>query len=260
MWFLLVALALFVVVSLLLVYLKTPKVSGSISEQLLAARLEIHTLFKRQGKILTNVYLPKEDGSTSEIDVLYITKKGLLVFENKNYAGYIFGSEEDLNWTVTLRAGKKVEKFKFYNPIRQNKNHMKNLGLFLGKEIQMFSLVTFSNRSSFKNVSYYESTELFVIHHSRVFWTLWKIWKNNPDVLSEEEISELYLRLVPLAYADQTAKEKHVSDIHEKFNNTEKCPLCGGELVVRKVRKGPNYGKEFLGCSNYPKCHYTKDF
>ena len=31
------------------------------------------------------------------------------------------------------------------------------------------------------------------------------------------------------------------------------CPVCGGRL---KQRKGP-YG-DFIGCSNYPKCRYTK--
>lgn len=34
----------------------------------------------------------------------------------------------------------------------------------------------------------------------------------------------------------------------------EKCPECGGDLVRRKSR----YGTWFVGCSNYPKCHYIK--
>ncbi len=33
----------------------------------------------------------------------------------------------------------------------------------------------------------------------------------------------------------------------------EKCPLCGGDLVIRKGRYG-----EFTSCSNYPDCHYIK--
>ena len=31
------------------------------------------------------------------------------------------------------------------------------------------------------------------------------------------------------------------------------CPKCGGKLVPRKGKYG-----EFLGCSNYPKCKFTK--
>ena len=33
----------------------------------------------------------------------------------------------------------------------------------------------------------------------------------------------------------------------------EKCPLCGGNLVYKSGKHG-----EFIGCSNYPTCHYVK--
>ena len=33
----------------------------------------------------------------------------------------------------------------------------------------------------------------------------------------------------------------------------EKCPECGGDLVIRKGRFG-----EFVACSNYPECKYVK--
>ncbi len=33
----------------------------------------------------------------------------------------------------------------------------------------------------------------------------------------------------------------------------EKCPKCGGDLVIKKGRYG-----EFIACSNYPKCKYTR--
>ena len=36
--------------------------------------------------------------------------------------------------------------------------------------------------------------------------------------------------------------------------NISKCPKCGGNLVLRTGK----YGK-FIGCSNYPKCTYTKE-
>ena len=32
------------------------------------------------------------------------------------------------------------------------------------------------------------------------------------------------------------------------------CPRCGCTMVKRKAAKGPNAGKEFYGCANYPKC------
>ena len=46
---------------------------------------------KGEKLLLTNLYIPKEDGSTTEIDLLMITKSGLFVVESKNYSGWIFG-------------------------------------------------------------------------------------------------------------------------------------------------------------------------
>ena len=34
----------------------------------------------------------------------------------------------------------------------------------------------------------------------------------------------------------------------------DKCPLCGGDLVIRTGSWG-----EFIGCANYPRCSYTKN-
>jgi len=36
------------------------------------------------------------------------------------------------------------------------------------------------------------------------------------------------------------------------------CPKCGSEMVPRTAQKGPNPGHKFWGCSNYPKCRFTK--
>jgi restriction system protein len=38
------------------------------------------------------------------------------------------------------------------------------------------------------------------------------------------------------------------------------CPRCQSRLVVRVAKRGRNVGKNFYGCSAYPRCHYTCDF
>lgn len=51
--------------------------------------------------------------------------------------------------------------------------------------------------------------------------------------------------------------EKGKQDIKSLKTSTptgEKCPECGGELVLRKGRFG-----EFVACGNFPKCKYTKN-
>ena len=36
------------------------------------------------------------------------------------------------------------------------------------------------------------------------------------------------------------------------------CPWCGRELVLRTAKKGNMIGKQFYGCSGFPKCRYVK--
>ncbi len=44
--------------------------------------------------------------------------------------------------------------------------------------------------------------------------------------------------------------------INEENSKTgEKCPICGGELILKYGK----YGGEFIACSNYPKCTFTKN-
>lgn len=37
-------------------------------------------------------------------------------------------------------------------------------------------------------------------------------------------------------------------------NNQKRCPKCGSYMRVRIAKKGQNIGKEFWGCSKFPKC------
>ena len=37
---------------------------------------------------------------------------------------------------------------------------------------------------------------------------------------------------------------------------TIKCPKCGKQLVLRTARRGANAGRQFYGCSNFPKCRF----
>jgi hypothetical protein len=64
-----------------------------------------------------------------------ISTKGIFVFESKNYSGWIFGSEKNRYWTQTLP---KNSKNKFFNPIWQNKAHIKALSESLGISVLMF--------------------------------------------------------------------------------------------------------------------------
>ncbi|WP_408021560.1 topoisomerase DNA-binding C4 zinc finger domain-containing protein [Solemya pervernicosa gill symbiont] len=38
---------------------------------------------------------------------------------------------------------------------------------------------------------------------------------------------------------------------------TPSCPSCGEKMVVRTTKKGTQTGKQFWGCSHYPRCRQT---
>ncbi|MFC3269379.1 topoisomerase DNA-binding C4 zinc finger domain-containing protein [Vulcaniibacterium thermophilum] len=43
-------------------------------------------------------------------------------------------------------------------------------------------------------------------------------------------------------------------------NGLPPCPLCGAEMRIRRALRGKNRGKQFLGCSTYPRCRGTRPF
>lgn len=245
-------------------------------------------------KFLFNVYVPKEDGQTTEIDVLMLTTKGIFVFESKNYSGWIFGSEHQKNWYQTLPMGKGRQSSKetFLNPIMQNRLHIKSLKSFLSKDVPMHSVVVFSNRCTFKGIEIKSDQQ--IVHREDVSGAVASIANKVVDCLNQSDINELYEKLYPCSQVDASIKENHIANIKQTAktktvdascnsliennafgteeneecgqNSIEKkkedelmCPKCGGALILRTATKGVNTGKQFYGCSNFPKCRYIQE-
>ena len=54
---------------------------------------------------------------------------------------------------------------------------------------------------------------------------------------------------------EETDEESSESTELEKSQNVDvKCPICGSETTLRTAKKGPNAGKKFHVCINYPHC------
>ncbi len=242
---------------------------GKRREKLTERELNLVKLFGRDGKVLRNVYLPKDNGETSEVDVLFITQKGIFVIESKNYSGWIFGDEKSKYWTAMLPN---KQKSRFYNPILQNKTHLKWMRHFIGDEIPLFSIVAFSERCELKKVTV-ESNDVKVIKRERIYATVRDIWDRSPDILSEKQIEDLYEKLSALTNVDEAVKAAHVDRINEKYKSAPAkeemkpleyeqqliCPRCGKPLVLRTSKKGEHAGNQFYGCSAFPKCRYIQE-
>ena len=243
----------------------TPESIGKKGERVAANKLEWNNFLGYEGKVLNNVYIPKYNGETTEIDLLYITRKGIVVIESKNYSGFIFGSENQPKWTSCVYAGKNFwgqsqsNKYHFYNPIWQNRGHIQFLNEYLKKDIKTYSLIVFSDHCELKRIDY-TSSNVFVCQSHGISQIIRRIWKNNKDVLSNNEIEHLYKQLLPLTIQNEALKLKHIQDVKKKVNNVSVCPMCGGKLVLRTAKQGRHIGKQFYGCSNYPRCTYTKEY
>lgn len=236
---------------------------GKRGEKLTERELKLVNLFGRKGKTLRNLYIPKEDGQTSEIDVVYITQKGIFVFESKNYSGWIFGDESGMYWTASLPNG---QKNRFYNPVKQNRTHIKWLGQYVGEGIPLFSIVVFSERCELKKVTV-NSTDIKVIKRDSVYSTVRCIWNETEDALTEDQVQVLYDRLTTLTNADESVKLAHIKNIEqmkeqrrENENSVKSmvCPQCGRKLVLRTAKKGAKQGSQFYGCSGFPNCRYIE--
>ena len=222
------------------------------------------------GYVLQNVYVPRQDSGTSEIDVLLLSTKGIFVFESKDFAGWIFGRGNQKNWTVTLYAGKDwfgfkhTEKHHFYNPVRQNQSHIKTLRYYLDTPAPMYSVVVFSNRSELKSISDIpENVE--VLQTSDLPYYLRNVLESFSDVISEDKVDFMHAKLKQHVNVDIETEIEHLASIGKRVEAKkaeavqEKCPWCKSKLVIRTAKRGPNPGKQFYGCSNYPNCTYTRN-
>ena len=121
--------------------------------------------------IYHDLIIKKENGQFSQIDLVLVTSEGIIVFEVKHFSGWIFGSGNNTNWTQVLSYGKK--KYKFYNPIKQNNNHISELKKTLKQfeNIPFFSVIIFFGDCELKEINYVPKGTYLVKSH-RVFEVL----------------------------------------------------------------------------------------
>ncbi len=166
-----------------------------------------------ENQILRNVYIPTKGGKTSEIDLIVVSKKGLIVFECKNYAGNIYGDGNRKQWIQYL--GKK--KSFFYNPFLQNRTHVKNLKEFLGPagDVPIVPVVATITRGNWK-VKNLGPEDYFLGINSHL-----------KDILAKMEPSEqiakyyktIMAKLTPLSRPDESVREEHIKRIEQNRNH-----------------------------------------
>lgn len=161
---------------------------------------------------------------------------------------WILGGEHSEEWTKIVYG----QKYQFRNPLKQNYAHVKALMevLKITDQNVFIPIIAFSNQADIKvmcskNVINFRQLKKCILRYQN------KVLPIDQMVLYEAKLQ---------GFTNYTKDERsiHVAGVKAKadFNkaniNMGICPKCGGKLVERKGK----YGR-FLGCSNFPRCHFT---
>lgn len=226
---------------------KLPEIRGARGEASVARQLK--RLSKTEYLVFHDLYLKSDDRFT-QIDHLVLSVYGIFVIETKNYDGWIHGNQNSEYWSQTFFK----KKIRFRNPIKQNWAHVFFLKQLLTnvKPIVYYPIVVFAGNGKLKNVY----SELPVIYTKQLLRT---IKKEKTPILNMEDVRAIASAITQARVYSKTEKRKHKTYVMQSVAQRKKsvkssvCPNCGGPLILRKGA----YGK-FYGCSNFPKCKFSK--
>lgn len=176
----------------------------------------------KECKSLSDLMLPNPKSRTgySQVDHLVISPYCLFVIETKNYNGEIKGGRSDQQWTVNNR-------FKMYNPLRQNYGHIKAIeGLIKDvPSLRSISMVSFTMRCRFSidpELRKIQSDELIVYDVELSEFISRKLLRlkteNSEPLFSKEQIESIYDQLSQANIVDPKVRNIHI----EKINSNKK--------------------------------------
>ncbi len=190
---------------------------GTPSEKLL-----ILQLLKKETPPITifhDLIIKKENDEYSQIDLVLVTSEGIIVFEVKDFSGWIYGSGNNTTWTKVLSFGKK--KYKFYNPIKQNNSHIIELRKTHKQfeNIPFFSVIVFFGECELKEINYVPKGTYLVKSH-RVFEVLNLIKTENAptNYTNKREVVDTLKALVSLGENAEIQK-KHIENIKDMIGD-----------------------------------------
>jgi len=159
--------------------------------------------------IFHDLYVKKRNGDFSQIDLVVATTAGIIVFEVKDYSGWIFGTGYQSQWTQVLAYGK--QKYRFYNPIIQNNKHIGYLRRQRKQfeTIPFYSIVVFYGDCELRDISFVPNGT-FVVREERVLEVMRIIQSKEPaPYTNKHEV----LRVLREAVENGTNKEAEMQHI-----------------------------------------------
>ena len=95
-----------------------------------------------------------------------------------------------------------------------------------------------------------------------VKWLFWCFW-----IALLTPICEAFLRPSPSKQVPAAISRPQVQPKPQPIpkqpstppqNGHPLCPLCGSEMCIRRAKRGRSRGKQFLGCSTFPRCRGSR--
>lgn len=118
----------------------TPQSRGSFGEMITASIFNNRFFGDDEHYLVNNLIFETSDEKTHQIDHVLIYRKGIFCIESKNIDGLILGHPDIKMWKVYING---PDPYDLYNPIMQNKGHIKVLSEFLENKYQINSIVVF---------------------------------------------------------------------------------------------------------------------
>ena len=207
----------------------------------------LSTLPPEEYKVINNVVI-KNNNNIVQIDHIVVSIYGIFVIETKNYKGWISGSDNSEYWIQHIFGNK----YNLYNPIKQNRSHILALSKILNLSVDNFiSIVCFLNKADLLVKSKFNVVHLCNLIQLIKVYSKVKYQKNTIQIF--------YEKIILNNARSRKSNREHILKIKNKISAKQQmlkcgiCPRCGHNLVVRNGK----YGK-FLGCSNFPKCHFIQ--
>ncbi len=169
--------------------------------------------------IYHDLYFQKKNGSYTQIDLVLATPVGLIVFEVKDYSGWLYGSGKNTYWTQVLSYGK--EKYRLYNPVLQNQRHIEELRKASAQfsQIPMFSVVVFYGNCELKKLNNIPK-DTFVIKDYQINQTIQQILENNPKANYSNKLEVIQILSAAKSNGDnKTILTDHVNYVEDVKRN-----------------------------------------
>ncbi len=165
--------------------------------------------------IFHDLYVKKCNETFSQIDLVVATKVGIIVLEVKEYSGWIFGAGHNSQWTQVLAYGKR--KYRLYNPIMQNSNHISELKKQLRQfeTVPFYSIVVFYSNCILKDINFVPN-RTFLVKSNRVLEVMDTLMKNSElaRYTNKNEIVRILKEAVKNG-EDKETQIQHIKNVQE---------------------------------------------